>query len=220
MPGDLAGRRGGAASCRPGRNTDLLRTLLRVLTPKPHTALGMYNCNRSIRLRRPVPRCIASCKPGSAGRRSEPVRGRQQGSFRSLVWSKLRCAPEPPFAAMMAGAEIVLEIGIGNRQTRLGRYLACRERPELRAPHTAMPCRTRTSVEGQTAKNSARAHILRSATEPGRCSMQPARRKSANKRLVRAAKRHSITSSADADCASSFNAHNFVTAHHSLNTQT
>jgi hypothetical protein len=133
MPSDLAGRRGGAASCRPGRNTDLLRTLLGVLTPKPHTALGMYNCNRSIRLRRPVPRCIASCKLGSAGRRSEPVRGRQRGSFRSLVWSKLGCAPEPPFAAMMAGAEIVLEIGIGNRKTRLGGYLAPRERLELRA---------------------------------------------------------------------------------------
>ena len=133
MPGDPAGRRGGAASCRPERNTDLLRTLLRVLTPKPHTALGMYNYNQSTRLRRRVPRCIASCKLGSAGRRSEPLRGRQQGSFRSPVSSKLRCAPEPPFAAMMAGAEIVIEIGIGNRKTRLSGYSACRERPELRA---------------------------------------------------------------------------------------
>jgi hypothetical protein len=103
MPSDLAGRCGGAASCRPGRNTDLLCTLPRVPTPMPHTALGTYNCNRSIRPRRPVPRCIASCKLGSAGRRSEPVRGRQLGSFRSLVWSKLGCAPEPPLAAMMAG---------------------------------------------------------------------------------------------------------------------
>jgi hypothetical protein len=132
MPSDLAGRRGGAASCRPGRNTDLRRTLLGVLTPKPHTALAMYNYNRSIRLRRPVPRCIASCKLGSAGRRSEPVRGRQQGSFRSPVWSKLRCAPEPPFAAMMVGVEIVIEIGIGNRKT-LGRVPGPRERHELMA---------------------------------------------------------------------------------------
>src|SRR5882724_11693227 len=51
--------------------------------------------------------------------------------------------------------------------------------------------------------------------------VMPASENLHNKRLVRAAKRHSITSSAAGRLPESgFNAHNFVTAHDSLNTQT